>query len=433
MTRLNEGFWDAIVTKAKRVGLAAGAVAGSRKAQGKLNAENLALDFYNAFQVYKGETGDDDMASFLEQEMLFGPEFSQQWAAEFEEFSEDPQGYLSGDNGVEIDSTATGAEPETAAEPEAEQQPTEEPAGSAEAPSEEQIEQDRQELIDMGLTKQPNGVWNGETPEGNKVEIVKKGENYSVRVDNEVRGNVPIGRVVWVAKQLMNAGKMTDAPPREHQPEPSDEEKADQKFTTTVRDARDLLRGRREVTVQELSKELKISILDANKVLTKLERDGDVEEVGENDYDVLMAGLATPGTPIMESYRDGELRKFFKKLAQSAMKSGAAKSAASKELKHVKRPKSATQAAAPAAAQATAGNAPASTASEPEAPATPATAPVPGLNLSSDEKEELVALQDNPGWENLIKVQSNKEAEALARKIVMQAAKSLTDAQKKKK
>jgi hypothetical protein len=52
--QLTEGFWDAIVNKAKRVGLATGAALGSNKSRGKLDANTLATELYNQFKHWQG-------------------------------------------------------------------------------------------------------------------------------------------------------------------------------------------------------------------------------------------------------------------------------------------------------------------------------------------------------------------------------------------
>jgi hypothetical protein len=55
--QITEGFWDAIVNKSKRLGLAAGAALGSNHSKGKLDANTLATELYNNFKLWQGQTG----------------------------------------------------------------------------------------------------------------------------------------------------------------------------------------------------------------------------------------------------------------------------------------------------------------------------------------------------------------------------------------
>lgn len=79
--KINEGFWDAIVTQAKRAGLSA--VSGvDSEAQGKLTALNLSTNLYNAYKKWLGETGEKvsprSLRYFLVSEMNFTDGFAKE-------------------------------------------------------------------------------------------------------------------------------------------------------------------------------------------------------------------------------------------------------------------------------------------------------------------------------------------------------------------
>jgi hypothetical protein len=80
--QLTEGFWDAIVNKAKRVGLAAGAALGSNKSRGKLDANTFGTELYNQFKHWQGQTdAPTDMnaiAEFLLKQINMAPDFIEQ-------------------------------------------------------------------------------------------------------------------------------------------------------------------------------------------------------------------------------------------------------------------------------------------------------------------------------------------------------------------
>jgi len=62
--QLTEGFWDAILNKAKRAGLAAGAALGSNHTRGKLDANTFATELYDKFKLWQGQTNmPSDMSS----------------------------------------------------------------------------------------------------------------------------------------------------------------------------------------------------------------------------------------------------------------------------------------------------------------------------------------------------------------------------------
>lgn len=97
MTKLNEGFWDAVVDKAKRGALAVSAAAGSTKADGKLTARNLATQMYDEYNRYTGSTGlkstPGTMAEYLANRLGFSQEFAKKGAVEFERFLKSPATY----------------------------------------------------------------------------------------------------------------------------------------------------------------------------------------------------------------------------------------------------------------------------------------------------------------------------------------------------
>jgi len=99
--QINEGFWDSVVSTAKRVGLAAAATAGSKSASGKLSAENLSNELYKAYKHWLGATGSEgtpeDMAHFLANDIGFGGAFAKDEAQEFARFQNDPGNYDAAD------------------------------------------------------------------------------------------------------------------------------------------------------------------------------------------------------------------------------------------------------------------------------------------------------------------------------------------------
>lgn len=79
--KINEGFWDAIVTQAKRAGLSA--VSGvNSEAKGKLTALNLSTNLYDAYKRWLGETGEtvspSSLRYFLVKEMGFTDGFAKE-------------------------------------------------------------------------------------------------------------------------------------------------------------------------------------------------------------------------------------------------------------------------------------------------------------------------------------------------------------------
>jgi hypothetical protein len=77
--QLTEGFWDAILNKAKRAGLAAGAALGSNHTRGKLDANTFATELYNQFKLWQGQTNmPSDMnsiAMFMRKQINMNPKF----------------------------------------------------------------------------------------------------------------------------------------------------------------------------------------------------------------------------------------------------------------------------------------------------------------------------------------------------------------------
>lgn len=80
--QLTEGFWDAIVNKAKRAGLATSAALGSNKSRGKLDANTFATQMYDQFKRWQGQTNAsadrESIAEFLFKEIHMAPDFIEQ-------------------------------------------------------------------------------------------------------------------------------------------------------------------------------------------------------------------------------------------------------------------------------------------------------------------------------------------------------------------
>jgi hypothetical protein len=78
--KIYEGFWDSMMAAAKKGVYSAGAIAGSQRSKGKLDAQNVADHLYNGFQHYLGTTGQEvtpeTLSTFLKDQIGFSPEFS---------------------------------------------------------------------------------------------------------------------------------------------------------------------------------------------------------------------------------------------------------------------------------------------------------------------------------------------------------------------
>jgi hypothetical protein len=80
--QITEGFWDALVNKAKEVGLTTKAALGNKKAAGQLDTHTLATELYNQFKMWAGRVGAkgtrNDVADFLIHQVNLGMDFVNQ-------------------------------------------------------------------------------------------------------------------------------------------------------------------------------------------------------------------------------------------------------------------------------------------------------------------------------------------------------------------
>jgi hypothetical protein len=80
--QITEGFWDAIVNKAKGIGLTTKAALGSNYAKGQLDTHTLATELYNQFKQWSGRVGAkgtrNDVADFLVHQVNLGVDFVNQ-------------------------------------------------------------------------------------------------------------------------------------------------------------------------------------------------------------------------------------------------------------------------------------------------------------------------------------------------------------------
>jgi hypothetical protein len=110
---ITEGFWDAILNKAKRLGLAAGAALGSEQHRGKLDANTFATDLYNTWKRWQGQTGVEpsveNLGNFLVSQVNMNPQWvghtlgiqttaqqSQQSSQQNSGDNDDPLGHIQG-------------------------------------------------------------------------------------------------------------------------------------------------------------------------------------------------------------------------------------------------------------------------------------------------------------------------------------------------
>lgn len=362
-SKINEGFWDSLITQAKRGALAVSGAAGDKNSQGKLSALNLSTAMYDAFKHYQGETGaeqnEQDMLDFLSKNLGFSDKFSEDQARRFEnvlngydyedpaddtedsqedEQSNEPQAAdgerkepsLGGDQQQADAHSKTEAKPE--ATPQADSKPAEEP--SAEQSTEEkQAEQG----------KEPAENSEDEQTERRKdsTERFMQTELYN-EMGMQMRGNG--GRtpnMILVSPQ--NANKVKDL---------ITAAKADNKWSTFI----DKLAGMGAMTswanLQELIADQGIEIPKSKAGIAEIMKDA-LNQAGKlvgTNYvrkaDTFIVGV--PDKPsgqefklresvqLNEDMNDKELRDFFLKVAQNALKTGEAKSTAKRQISSVK-------------------------------------------------------------------------------------------------
>jgi hypothetical protein len=391
MKKINEGFWDSVVDKAKRATNSAAAAVGSKSAQGRLSAQNLAKNFYDAYKVWLGSTGaeqtSDSMAGFLKTEIEMRSEFSNKWGSHFDVFQSDPKGFLAGQEEDVDASDTTATTGSDASQPEAQSEKPGGPDldGDGVKPLDQQIyNMFKRHTIASGFTGSRNGYRFNKAPDGSFIVV---GDNEVADFEKIVGWNIDAAEL---ANELHDAGMMKHW----------DEFKASNtKYGDGMKIARDAMMAAADKLGKNYIKELNRFVLMTPKEAVPF-------QLKES---VLMEGGVS----------DGQLRGFFLKVAQDALRTGEAKSAAKSEFS---RHRLTNKVAAP---QATTGSEPNTIDNSESEPRNeqPVEVALAGLNLSDSQQELLHAIEgDNgPGVANLIKVDSNKEVEKLAKRIVFQA------------
>ncbi len=445
MKKINEGFWDSIVSGVKRGGLAAAATLGSKKADGKLSAEVLGKNLYDGFQKFIGSTGLDaedpaTMQHFLANEAGMDTGFVDNGVKLYQAFVNDPMTFFrehgkntvasaQGDTSVEPGQQAS-AEPAKAADPT--QAPTEKKAetSATASPVNEFMKSDGYQEFKQQVA--------GTAFPGNS-EMTGKDYKWSSQPD----GSFVYAKDVERLKSLM----AENLPPAEFAAA------LDHGRMFTTWKAFKSLVGKPELksgTAEEA--ELVMAAMTAA-----------AKKYGKNIFhgiDRIALAVPTPGDEkvpfqVKESAQlneasDGELRKFFVNLAQKALITGSAKKAAKASIQGVPtalKAQPGAQTAAPAAptpekqntasvnAPVAAPAAPAATAPA-EAPATPVKAvELGGVKLSDKEQATLNSLENQVGIEGvagLIKT-DDPEVTALAKKIMLQALRNYRAATPTKK
>lgn len=449
--KINEGFWDSLVTKVKRSALAAGDALGNRSSRGKLSAQNLADQLYNAYKVYAGETGalqtGDEVEHFLKNEVEFGDKFSQDWGDHFHDFISNPKGWIAGGRyDQNVQQTELKQEPAAST-------PAKEPEVTQSAKP-ETVSQQRDELTQMGLVKSSDGSWTGKV-DGSDVALTKDGNGYRIELktgdSTRKMGQVPIAQVTSQLKQLISA---ESEPTRSPKSAPKPPSPADQSFDSEL--DRKLTAMKMTATTDGWS-----GTVNGTPIMVKRNKVGGYD-VGNYQSGKMVNGktnasaaevmaylapkkesVAVPGGTLFEAtVSDGQLRKFFLVVAQNALKTGEAKTAAKNEIsriglsrrdaraaqsqdKNTEAPKqSSTTSNSPTnntksnTQQATANTAP-------QTPAAPTKVELAGVNLSDQEQEVLSAIESTLGTEGLVDQittkGNNPEVQTLARKIFKQA------------
>lgn len=403
MTKINEGFWDSVVTSVKRGALAVGAAAGSKSAQGKLSAENLAKQLYDAYKVWKGETGEDDngqaMADFLGNEVQFSSNFSKEWGQNFDSYLANPKEFLKqmANKGAQPGDQAQ-EQPQQNAEPEASAAP--ESGGEPQGPAvlEPQI---KKALLDQARPDTFNQYTSGRKP-------------FEFKTD-------PDGSFV-----VVDAGK----------------EEAFKKILSKSKTPQELATSLYNSGFFDLWDNFKLENKSYSKDPDVIARDAlmaAADKLGKNyiksiNRYVVMKPQSEEEFELRESeltegwFDDSKVRKFLFTVAQQALRTGEAKSAAREQIKVSARknsdaqPQQQSQQAEPKA-----GEAP-KPAEEPKQSATTQSSSAPtevklaGLNLSDQQQALLDTLEgeNGLGLSNAMNT-GNKDVMALAKRIIDQA------------
>jgi len=371
-SNINEGFWDSLITQAKRGALAASGAAGNKNSQGKLSALNLSTALYDAFKHYQGETGaeqnEQDMMDFLSKNLGFSDKFAEDQARRFENVvngydyedpaddTNDEQGSEQGDEST--DGAAGGDErkeptldtkEQPAEQPKAEAQPEAEAKSQSEAkPEEAEPAAEKQADEQPADTKQDGEQGKSE---GGDAEAKEKREDSTERfmqtemyneMSMQIRGNG--GRtpnLILVTPQ--NATKVKSL---------LDAAKADKKWGTFINSLEGMGAMTSWANLQELLMDKGVEIPKSKVGMAEIMKDA-LNQAGKlvgSNYvrkaDTFIVGVPDKPTgqefklresvQLNEDLNDKELRDFFLKVSQSALKSGEAKSTAKRQISSVK-------------------------------------------------------------------------------------------------
>jgi hypothetical protein len=395
MNKINEGFWDAVVAKSQRVSAAVGSAVGNRSARGKLSALNLADDFYNAFKVWLSSTGAEEdassMSEFLSTEVGLNQDFSDTWGNFYDEFAADPESFLAADP-VEVEQGPESEEKgEQTPDPKTPEQPGGEDSDGDSVPPLDRATFNafKRHTIGSGFTGSRNGYKFNKSPDGSFIVV---GDNEVDDFETIMDWNVDSAEL---ASELNDAGMMKRW---------EDFKAVNAKYGDGNKIARDAMMAAADKLGKNYIKELNRFILMTPKEAVPFElKESVIFESGPSD---------------------SQLRKFFLKAAQHALRTGAAKSAATHEIKRARLKPSAKRQADDAISKAKAPDAPsAQSSAEPAKAGGTVEVKLAGLNLSDQNQQLLADLEAdrNPGLASMVTVPSDKETERLAKLIIQQA------------
>lgn len=377
--KINEGFWDSLVTKAKRGSLAVQGAVGDKNAQGKLSALNLATAIYDAFKHYQGETGseqsEDEMRDFLSKNLGFSDNFADDQARRFLNFM---NGYDYEDPKDETDSEGDSAEAYKPAEAEPQSSdsrkepsigdaPQEEPqaAQTTDAPKTAEPKAEEPKAAEpqdaQSAEQQPQAEPKAEQPAAEKSDDGAKEQGDSdlkerrqdsterfmqtakyAEIVDEIRGNMANDPILVLATQE-NTQRVKQAI-------------EDAKKNNTLQKLYHQLAGMGAMSswanLQQLAKQQGVEVPKSKEGMAEFIKDAlnqGGKMLGLNF--VKKANLFVVGVPnkptgdefklresvqLNENLSDKDLREFFLKLAQYALKTGEAKSTAKREISSVK-------------------------------------------------------------------------------------------------
>lgn len=409
--QINEGFWDSVVSTAKRVGLAAAATAGSKSASGKLSAENLSNELYKAYKHWLGATGSEgtpeDMAHFLANDIGFGGSFAKDEAQEFARFQNDPSNYDSADAPK---GAAPGGEGDN--------------SGSLDNHDEQSNDQSGPASSSQDFTSNPAFT-----------DFVKQvgARGYKDIVTQNPTGykfsTKPDGSIVFASQGKEKLLK--DILAQNSDPKAMAAELHKNGLFTTWANFKSTNGG-------SGMRGIKSAAFAKNSLMAGADKFGKNYIKQLNRYVVAKPAKDEPfklvESVLAEDFSDSELRKYFLGLAQRALKSGAAKSAART---NIKKPKVNPDAPHPGhgahqqpqspAPQAQAQDQPAAKSAPAQSSEAPAAQPtevkLADVNLTPDEQKLVNQVTAQAGVDGLAKMVDSKDPEitAIARKVLAQA------------